>query len=106
LQVEQLREFVIDKVDDLKGRDIQVLDVHGKTDVADYMIICSGNSKTHVKSIAEYVATQAKHAGIPPLGVEGGEQSEWVLVDLGDVVLHVMQESMRDFYQLEKLWSQ
>tara|TARA_B100000700_G_scaffold88342_2_gene99547 strand:+ start:1297 stop:1617 length:321 start_codon:yes stop_codon:yes gene_type:complete len=106
LQVEQLREFVIDKVDDLKGRDIQVLDVHGKTDVADYMIVCSGNSKTHVKSIAEYVATQAKHAGIPPLGVEGGEQSEWVLVDLGDVVLHVMQESMRDFYQLEKLWSQ
>ncbi|MAD54900.1 MULTISPECIES: ribosome silencing factor [unclassified Idiomarina] len=106
MQVEQLREFVIDKVDDLKGRDIQVLDVHGKTDVADYMIICSGNSKTHVKSIAEYVATQAKHAGIPPLGVEGGEQSEWVLVDLGDVVLHVMQESMRDFYQLEKLWSQ
>ena len=106
MQVEQLREFVIDKVDDLKGRDIQVLDVHGKTDVADYMIICSGNSKTHVKSIAEYVATQAKHAGIPPLGVEGGEQSEWVLVDLGDVVLHVMQEPMRDFYQLEKLWSQ
>ena len=106
MQVEQLREFVIDKVDDLKGRDIQVLDVHGKTDVADYMVICSGNSKTHVKSIAEYVATQAKHAGIPPLGVEGGEQSEWVLVDLGDVVLHVMQESMRDFYQLEKLWSQ
>ncbi|PYE35343.1 ribosome-associated protein [Idiomarina fontislapidosi] len=106
MQVEQLREFVIDKVDDLKGRDIQVLDVHGKTDVADYMIVCSGNSKTHVKSIAEYVATQAKHAGIPPLGVEGGEQSEWVLVDLGDVVLHVMQESMRDFYQLEKLWSQ
>ncbi|EAQ31136.1 MULTISPECIES: ribosome silencing factor [Idiomarina] len=106
MQVEQLREFVIDKVDDLKGRDIQVLDVHGKTDVADYMVICSGNSKTHVKSIAEYVATQAKHAGIPPLGIEGGEQSEWVLVDLGDVVLHVMQESIRDFYQLEKLWSQ
>ena len=106
MQVEQLREFVIDKVDDLKGRDIQVLDVHGKTDVAYYMVICSGNSKTHVKSIAEYVATQAKHAGIPPLGIEGGEQSEWVLVDLGDVVLHVMQESIRDFYQLEKLWSQ
>ncbi|RUO80452.1 ribosome silencing factor [Idiomarina tyrosinivorans] len=104
MQAEQLRQFVIDKVEDLKGRDIQVLDVHGKTDIAEYMIVCSGNSKTHVKSIAEHVATEAKHAGMPPIGQEGGEQSEWVLVDLGDVVLHVMQESIRDFYQLEKLW--
>lgn len=106
MQAEQLREFVINKADDMKARDIQVLDVHDKTDVADFMVICSGNSKTHVKSIAEYVATEAKHAGTAPLGIEGGEQSEWVLVDLGDVVLHVMQESIRDFYQLEKLWSQ
>lgn len=106
MQAEQLRNFVIDKADDMKARDIQVLDVHDKTSVADFMVVCSGNSKTHVRSIAEHVATEAKHAGIPPLGVEGGEQSEWVLVDLGDVVLHVMQESIRDFYQLEKLWSQ
>jgi len=104
LQAEELREFVIDKIDDLKGRDVQILDVHDKTDVVDYMIICSGSSKTHVRSIAEHVATEAKHAGIPPIGVEGGEQSEWVLVDLGDVVIHVMQDSIRDFYQLEKLW--
>lgn len=106
MQAEQLRDFVIDKADDMKARDVQVLDVHDKTDVADFMVICSGNSTTHVKSIAEYVATEAKHAGYPPLGIEGGEQSEWVLVDLGDVVLHVMQDSIRDFYQLEKLWSQ
>ncbi|MDV6326553.1 ribosome silencing factor [Idiomarina sp. PL1-037] len=104
MQAEELREFVIDKIDDLKGRDVQILDVHDKTDVVDYMIICSGSSKTHVRSIAEHVATEAKHAGIPPIGVEGGEQSEWVLVDLGDVVIHVMQDSIRDFYQLEKLW--
>ena len=101
LQAEQLRQFVIDKAEDMKARDIEVLDVKGKTDVADFMVICSGNSKTHVRSIAEHVATEAKHAGLPPLGIEGGEQSEWVLVDLGDVVLHVMQESIRDFYQLE-----
>lgn len=104
MQAKELREFVIDKIDDLKGRDVQILDVHDKTDVVDYMIICSGSSKTHVKSIAEHVATEAKHAGIPPIGVEGGEQSDWVLVDLGDVVIHVMQDSIRDFYQLEKLW--
>ena len=82
MQAEQLRQFVIDKADDMKARDIDVLDVKGKTDVADFMVICSGNSKTHVRSIAEHVATEAKHAGIPPLGIEGGEQSEWVLVDL------------------------
>ncbi|EKE82805.1 ribosome silencing factor [Idiomarina xiamenensis] len=104
MQTDMLRQFVIDKIEELKGRDIRVLDVHEKTDVADLMIVCSGNSKTHVKSIAEHVATEAKHAGMPPLGVEGGEQSEWVLVDLGDVVVHVMQETTRDFYQLEKLW--
>ncbi len=106
MQAEQLRQFVIDKAEDMKARDIEVLDVKGKTDVADFMVICSGNSKTDVRSIAEHVATEAKRAGLPPLGIEGGEQSEWVLVDLGDVVLHVMQESIRDFYQLEKLWSQ
>jgi len=61
LQAEQLRDFVVDKVEDLKGRDIKVLDVHDQTDVAEYMIICSGNSKTHVRSIANYVATEAKH---------------------------------------------
>ncbi|KPD24561.1 MULTISPECIES: ribosome silencing factor [Idiomarina] len=106
MQAEELRDFVIDKIEDIKARDIQVLDVHDKTDVADFMVICSGSSKTHVKSIAEYLATEAKHAGFPPIGIEGGEQSEWVLVDLGDVVLHVMQETIRDFYQLEKLWGQ
>ena len=72
MQAEELREFVIDKIDDLKGRDVQILDVHDKTDVVDYMIICSGSSKTHVRSIAEHVATEAKHAGTPPIGVEGG----------------------------------
>lgn len=104
MQAEELREFVMDKIDDLKGRDVTVLDVHGKTDVVDYMIICSGSSKTHVRSIAEYVALEAKRSGIPPIGVEGGEQSEWVLVDLGDIVIHVMEDSIREFYQLEKLW--
>lgn len=105
MQAEQLRDFVVDKIEDLKGRDIKVLDVQDQTDVAEYMIVCSGNSKTHVRSIANYVATEAKHHGIPPIGIEGHEHSEWVLVDLGDVIVHIMQESIRDFYELEKLWS-
>jgi len=104
LQAEELRNFVVDKAEDIKARDIQVIDVSKKTDVADYLVICSGNSKTHVKSIASHIATEGKHMGVTPLGMEGENESEWVLVDFGDVVVHVMQDSARDFYQLEKLW--
>lgn len=104
MQTEQLRDFVLDKIDDLKGRDIQTLDVRGKTDVTDFLVICSGNSKTHVRSIANHVAIEAKHAGEKALGVEGETEGEWVLVDFGTVVVHIMQDSTRDFYQLEKLW--
>ncbi|RUO31382.1 ribosome silencing factor [Aliidiomarina sanyensis] len=104
MQTEELRDFVLDKIDDLKARDVQTLDVRGKTDVADFLVICSGNSKTHVRSIASHVAVEAKHAGEKPLGVEGESDGEWVLVDFGTVVVHIMQDSTRDFYQLEKLW--
>ena len=105
MQGAELKDFVIDKVDDLKAKDIISLDVKDKSTITEYMVICSGTSKTHVKSIAEYVALETKNAGFPPVGIEGRDGSEWVLVDLGDVVLHVMQDQTRDFYQLEKLWS-
>lgn len=101
---EQLKAFVVDKIEDLKGRDIIDLDVSDKSTVTDTMLVCSGNSKRHVISIAENVVIQAKQAGNPPLSIEGRETGDWVLVDLGDVVLHVMQDEARDFYQLEKLW--
>ena len=104
MNLQQLKDFAIDKIDDLKGRDITVLDVAEKSTVTDIMVICSGNSKRHVQSIAEHVATEAKHAGMKPLGIEGQDTGEWILVDLGDVVVHVMQDDSRDFYQLEKLW--
>ena len=101
---QQLKSFVIDKIEDLKARDIVDLDVAEKSSVTETMLICSGNSKRHVISIAENVVVEAKKAGSSPLSIEGRETGDWVLVDLGDVVLHVMQDEARDFYQLEKLW--
>ena len=105
MQPTDLKTFVIDKAEDMKARDVLIIDVEGKSSVTDTMIICSGNSKRHVISIAENVVAESKQAGIPPLSIEGKETGEWVLVDLGDVVLHVMQDETRDFYQLEKLWA-
>lgn len=102
---DSLKKFVIDKIEDMKGRDITEIDVAGRSTVTDTMIVCSGNSKRHVRSIAENVVVEMKRADSPPLSIEGQESGEWVLVDLGDVVLHVMQDETRDFYQLEKLWS-
>ncbi|KXI30590.1 ribosome silencing factor [Paraglaciecola hydrolytica] len=101
---QQLKTFVIEKIEDLKGRDIVDLDVAEKSSVTETMLVCSGNSKRHVVSIAENIVVQAKLAGNQPLGIEGKETGDWVLVDLGDVIVHVMQDEARDFYQLEKLW--
>ncbi len=105
MESQQLKQFVKDKIDDMKGRDVMELDVQGKSTITDTMIICSGNSKRHVISIADKVLIESKHAGHPPINVEGKESGEWVLVDLGDVIVHVMQDETRDFYQLEKLWA-
>ena len=101
----ELVQFVKDKIDDMKGRDLIELDVSGKSSITDTLIICSGNSKRHVISIAENVTLACKQEGNPALSIEGKDTGEWVLVDLGDVVVHVMQDETRDFYQLEKLWS-
>lgn len=102
---QEFKKFVIDKMEDLKARDILDIDVSGKSTVTDTMLICSGNSKRHVSSIAENVVVECKQANIQPLSVEGQSTGEWVLVDLGEIVVHVMQDETRDFYQLEKLWS-
>jgi len=106
VQSAELKQFVVDKIDDLKARDVVVIDVSKQSNITDFMVICSGTSKTHVRAIAENLIREAKEAGLSILGSEGRDASEWVLVDLGDVILHVMQDQTRDFYQLEKLWQE
>ncbi len=92
-------------LEEIKAKDLVEIDVRGKTSVCDYMLIASGTSTRHVKSLADEVVKFAKRAGFQPLGVEGEREAEWVLVDLGDVVAHVMLPRVREFYALERLWT-
>lgn len=105
MQTEQLKQLVIDSLEEMKGNEIVVLDVQGSTSVTDFMIIASGTSTRHVASLANNVVVNVKEQGVRPLGVEGQSGSEWVLVDLGDIVVHIMQPATRQFYDLERLWS-
>src|SRR5215813_11377679 len=99
-----LQQAVTAALDDMKAANVRVLDVRGLTDIADTMVIASGNSDRHVRSIAERVVEKSKEAGFRPLGTEGARDGEWVLVDLQDVVVHVMLPRVREFYGLERLW--
>ncbi len=100
-----LRKSVVDALEELKAKDVREIDVRGKTSIADLLVIASGTSARHVKSIADEVIKFAKKAGVMPLGVEGEVEGEWVLVDLGDVIVHVMLPRIREFYGLERLWT-
>lgn len=99
-----LQQAVTIALDDMKAANVRVLDVRGLTDIADMMVIASGNSDRHVRSIAERVVEKAKAAGFRPLGTEGERDGEWVLVDLQDIIVHVMLPRVREFYGLERLW--
>jgi ribosome-associated protein len=105
LQCAELLALVMDALEDLKGVDIKVIDVSELTSITDRMVVVSGTSTRHVKALADNVALKAKQAGNPALGVEGAAAAEWILIDLGDVVVHVMLPAVREFYALEKLWS-
>lgn len=100
-----LRERVLAALEELKAQEVRVIDVRGKTSIADTLVIASGTSTRHVKALADEVVHFAKEAGMLPLGVEGQTEAEWVLVDLGDVIVHVMLPRIREFYGLERLWS-
>ena len=105
MQGEVLLSVAQDALDDLKAVEPVVLDVRALSSVMDYLIVASGTSSRHVKSLADNVLMKAKDQGVRPLGVEGERAGEWVLVDFGDVVVHVMQPAARSFYDLERLWS-
>ena len=105
MESEALAQSVVASLGDLKAVNTVTLDVSALTDVMDYLVITSGTSNRHVKSLADHVSVEAKKKGVRPMGMEGEDAGEWVLVDLGDVVVHVMLPATRDFYDLERLWN-
>ncbi len=102
---EKLKQLVVGALEEIKAVDIQALNVGELTTVTDFMIIASGTSDRQIRALADNVVKVAKGNGVQPLGVEGERESEWVLVDLGDVLVHIMNPATRAYYQLEKLWS-
>lgn len=105
MQLDELKRLVIAALEDVKAIDLKVLDVRGIATFTDLMIIASGSSSRHVKALADKLVEKCSEAGVRPLGVEGERDAQWVLLDLGDIVVHVMSPDMREFYNLEKLWS-
>ena len=99
-----LKNIVVDALADMKALDVKLLDVRGLTDIADYMVIASGTSDRHVRSVAQRVVEKTKEAGFRPHGVEGQQDGDWVLIDLSELIVHVMLPRVREFYGLEKLW--
>lgn len=104
MQVEQMKQVVLNALDDMKADNVCVMDVRERTSVTDFMVIASGTSSRHVKSIADNVVDEIKKSGGRPLGIEGGATNDWVLVDLGEIVVHVMLPATRTFYDLERFW--
>jgi ribosome-associated protein len=102
---DQLKNLAIDSLDNAKAKDITCLDIKPLTSMADYMIVATGTSNRHVRSIADQVIEASKDQGRRPIGVEGEATAEWILVDLGDVIVHIMLADTRKFYDLETLWN-
>ncbi len=103
---DQIKDQVVNALEDVKGQDINVLDIADISDFADYMVVVSGTSDTHVKALARSASDSLRKQGVNPLNEDGADVGEWVLVDFGDVVLHVMRPEVRDYYDLEKLWDE
>ncbi len=104
--INDMRDTIVGALDEAKGKDIQAFDVRDMTDVTDYMIVASGTSDRHVKALAGQLIDAMRENGHRPIGVEGEDAADWILIDFGDVVAHVMREQTREFYDLEGLWSE
>lgn len=105
MHLDKLQEVAVAALEDIKARDIEVLDVRPQTSLYDTMVIASADSNRQVKALANHVREKLKEAGAPILGVEGESVGEWILVDAGDIVVHVMQPAVRAYYNLEELWA-
>lgn len=105
MQTDELLAIVTAELDERKGQSISVIDVKGRTSVTDFMVLVTATSERHAKSLSDYVAEKVKKYGFKPLGIEGEQGSDWVLLDLGDIIVHIMTAQSREHYQLEKLWS-
>lgn len=105
LSAVELKDLALNALEELKAKDVVVLDVKGKASFTDFMVIASGTSDRHLKAMANEVHVAAKAAGNPPLSTEGEDSRNWILVDLGDVVVHLMRPEVREMYEIEKLWS-
>ena len=106
IQPEELKDLTVEVLKDMKAEDIEVLNVRKLTDVTDYMVIASGTSDRHVKAMANRLRDQVREQGkFRPLGVEGEQEGDWILIDFGDVVVHIMRPQTRKYYDLERLWS-
>jgi len=105
LTAKQLLELLEEVLDDNKAEDVVSIDLEGKSSVADYLLIATGRSARHVSAIADYVLRAAKAAGLGQLETEGMSSNDWILIDAGDVIVHVFRNEVRDYYNLEKIWS-
>ena len=105
MQLNELKDIIVDSLEGLKAVDTKILDVTEIASFTDLMIIASGTSTRQVKALADKVIEKSKQAGVRPIGVEGEREAEWILVDLGDIVVHIMNPEIRTFYNLEKLWA-
>ena len=104
MELQEIVKLCETALDDMKAEDILVVDVMGKSSMSDVLIFATGTSTRHVKSLAHSVNSDAKNAGLEPLGMEGTNEGQWALVDIGDIVVHIMLPDVREFYQLERLW--
>ena len=104
IKAEHLRRLVLRCLDDMKARDVLDLDVRDRTTITDRFIIATGTSSRHAQAVSDRIVESAREHGVRPLGIEGRDAADWILIDLGDVVVHVMQDAARKFYDLEELW--
>ncbi len=106
MKPQEIKDNVIEALEDVKAQDVRCIDIKDISDFADFMIVASGTSDTHVKALAREASDKLRRLGVKPLNEDGADVGEWVLVDFGDVVLHVMRPEVREYYDLEKLWDE